>query len=143
MSIFLEINCETSVGGVVVWTTTGYCRGMQENRRNGQGEWHCSQGRNEVRWRPGQEASLAPACSNLRSFGSECTVLKKVLVTLLWLYCSLRSDSAPRAAIRHPRNFSPLAPLVTPLIVVTSESYIPLREKQKLRNFILKDEEVW
>jgi len=29
------------------------------------------QGRNEVRWYPGQETSLAPACSNLRSFGSK------------------------------------------------------------------------
>ena len=28
-------------------------------------------GRNEVRWHPGQEASLAPPRSNLRSFGSE------------------------------------------------------------------------
>jgi len=34
------------------------------------------------RQRPGQEASLAPPCSNLRSLGSTCTVLKKVLVTL-------------------------------------------------------------
>jgi len=38
MSIFLAINCETSVGGVVVWTSTGYRRGIQENRRNGQEE---------------------------------------------------------------------------------------------------------
>jgi len=38
-------------------------------------------GRNEVRWRPGQEASLAPPCSHLRSFGSKCTALK-----YLW-YC--------------------------------------------------------
>jgi len=33
------------------------------------------QGRNEVRWCPGQEAGLAPPCSNLRSFlrqGSNC-----------------------------------------------------------------------
>ena len=36
------------------------------------------QGRNEFRWRPGQEASLASTLSNLRSFGSKCTVLKKV-----------------------------------------------------------------
>jgi len=35
---------------------------------------------NEVRWRPGQEASLAPPCSNLRFFGSKHTALKKVLV---------------------------------------------------------------
>ena len=32
------------------------------------------------------DISLAPPCSNLRSFGSKCTVLKKVLVTLLWLF---------------------------------------------------------
>jgi len=44
---------------------------------------HHSQGRNEARQHPGQEASLAPPCSNLRSFGSKCTVLKKVLGTLL------------------------------------------------------------
>jgi len=43
------------------------------------------QRRNEVRWRPGQEASLAPPCSNLKSFGSKYTVLKKVLVTLMGL----------------------------------------------------------
>jgi len=41
----------------------------------------CWQGNNEARWRPGQEASLAPPCSNLRSFGSKFTLLKKVLVT--------------------------------------------------------------
>jgi len=29
---------------------------------------------NEVRWLLGQEASLVPLCSNLRSFGSKCTV---------------------------------------------------------------------
>jgi len=40
------------------------------------------QGRNQVRWRTGQEASLAPPCSNLRSFGSKCTALKKVFTTL-------------------------------------------------------------
>jgi len=43
------------------------------------------QRRNEVRWRLGQETSLAPPCSNLRPFGSKCTVLKKVLITL-WLF---------------------------------------------------------
>ena len=37
------------------------------------------QGRNEVRWRPGQEASLAHLCSNLRSFGSKSTVWRKYL----------------------------------------------------------------
>jgi len=38
-------------------------------------------GRIGVRWRSGEEASLAPPCSNLRSFESKCIVLKKVLVT--------------------------------------------------------------
>jgi len=54
-----------------------------------------SEGRNEAKWRLGQEASLAPPCSNLRSFGSKCSVLKKVLVTLLGLFGTLCSDSAP------------------------------------------------
>jgi len=44
---------------------------------------HCVQERNEVRWRPGQEASLAPPYSNLRRFGGKCTVLMNVLVTSL------------------------------------------------------------
>jgi len=43
---------------------------------------HC-QVRNEFRWRPGQEASLWPQCSNMRSFGSKCTVMKRALVTVL------------------------------------------------------------
>jgi len=50
-------------------------------------------GRNEVRWRPGQEASLAPQCSKLSSFGSKFTVLKKVLVTLMGLSAP-HNDSA-------------------------------------------------
>ena len=37
------------------------------------------QGRNEIRWRLGKETSLAPPCSNLRSFRSKCAVLKNVL----------------------------------------------------------------
>ena len=77
-----------------------------------------TQGRNKVRWRPGQEASLPPPCSKLRSFGSKYSVLKKVPVTLLELF----GDSA---AIRHPPQWfgAPIvirrpgncAPLVTPL----------------------------
>jgi len=42
------------------------------------------QGRNEVRWRPGQEASLAPPCSNLRFFESKCTILKRKYLWLCW-----------------------------------------------------------
>jgi len=39
--------------------------------------------------------SLAPPCSNLRSFGSKFIVLKKVLVTLLGLLDASRSHSEP------------------------------------------------
>ena len=59
------------------------------------------QGRNELRWTLGQEASLTPPCSNLSYFGTKSTVLKKVLVTLLELFGALtvillpHSDSAP------------------------------------------------
>jgi len=66
------------------------------------------QGRNEVRWCPGQQTSLAPACLNLKSFGSKCTASKKVLVTLLGLF------GAP-AVFRRPGNCAPLSPLVTAL----------------------------
>jgi len=52
---------------------------------------HCA-GSNEVRWHLGQETSLPHPCSNLRSFGSKCSVLKKVLMTLLGLF-SPHSDS--------------------------------------------------
>jgi len=55
------------------------------------------QGRNEVRWRPGQEVWRPP---NLR-FGSKSSVLKKVLAALLGLFC------AP-APIRRPGNCAPL-----------------------------------
>ena len=55
----------------------------------------CAQGRDEVRWRPGQKTSLVPPWSNLSSFGSKFTVLKKVLVIVLGLFVAPRSDSAP------------------------------------------------
>jgi len=41
---------------------------------------------NEVRWRPGQETSVARPCLNLSSFGSKFTLWKKVLLTFLGLY---------------------------------------------------------
>ena len=44
------------------------------------------QGCNEVGCCLGQETSLAPPCSNLRLFGSKCTVSKKVLMALLLLF---------------------------------------------------------
>jgi len=73
------------------------------------------QGRNEVRWRPGQEPSLAPPCSNLRSFGSKYTLLKKVLATLTGLFGAPHSDSAPRS-YSASGEFRSLFPLVTPLL---------------------------
>jgi len=66
-----------------------------------------TQGRNEVRWRPVKDASLAPPCSNLRSFGSKCTSLKKVLVTLLGPFGVL-------IVIRRPGNCAPLPPSLRP-----------------------------
>ena len=59
-----------------------FCRGIQHIFQRSR------QGRNEVRWRPGKETSLAPLCSNLKSFGSKCAnvLLKKVFVTLLRLF---------------------------------------------------------
>jgi len=65
--------------------------------------------RNEVRWRSGKEASLAPPSSNLKSFGSKCTVMKRVLVTLLEFFGN-------PIVIRRPVNCAPLGPLVTPLV---------------------------
>jgi len=45
---------------------------------------HHTQGRTDARWRPGHKANLA--CSNLMAFGSQSTLLNKVLVTLLGLF---------------------------------------------------------
>jgi len=53
-----------------------------------------TQGRTEVRWRPGQETCLAPPCSTLRSFGNKCIVFRKKPARLLGLFGS-PSDSAP------------------------------------------------
>ena len=46
------------------------------------------QGRTKVRCCPGQETNLAPSCSNLKSFRSKCTIMKKVPATLLGLVMS-------------------------------------------------------
>ena len=66
-----------------------------------------NQERNEVRWCPGQEASLAPPCSNLRSFGSKCTILKKVLSTLLGLLEPPQSFSNPTVVRSHHSDSAP------------------------------------
>ena len=72
-------------------------------------------GRNEVRWRPVQEANLAPPCSKLGSCGSKCTALKKVLVTLLGLFGAPRNDLAPTWSLGARRIALPYSSLVTPL----------------------------
>lgn len=57
---------------------------------------HCAfHGRIEVKWGQGQEKSLAPLCSIVRSFGSKFTVMKKALATLLRL--SARGHCVPLA----------------------------------------------
>ena len=61
------------------------------------------QGRTEIRWRPGHEASLAHPCSNLMLFGKECIALKKVRATLLGVFGA-------------PGIVPPLYPGVTPLV---------------------------
>ena len=64
---------------------------------------------------PGSRSKCGAPCPKLRSFGSKCTALKKVLVTLLWLFGApaviwlLHSDSAPG------ESRSPCTPLVTSL----------------------------
>ena len=66
------------------------------------------QGHNEVRWHLEQKTSFPPPCSNLRSFGSKCTVLKKVLMTLLERFGSPQWFG--------DRGIVPLAPIVTSLV---------------------------
>ena len=48
----------------------------------------------EVTWRPRKETSLAHPCSNLRSFGSKCNVLKKKLQHF-WNFSAPPIESAP------------------------------------------------
>ena len=86
------------------------------------------QARNDVRWRLGQETSLASPCSNLRSFRSKCTVLKKVLMTLLWLFdpcshsvprelCPLPSSLRPWWCAIKPENFSKIKKFSNPNVM--------------------------
>ena len=76
-------------------------------RPSGQNVWPPLQGRNEVRWNSGQEASLAPHCSNLSSFGSKCTVLKKVPMTMFGLFGDPQSFGAPAVLWRYRSDFAP------------------------------------
>jgi len=74
-----------------------------------------SHGRNEVRWRPGQEAGLSPLCSKLRSSGSKYCI-EESTCDIVGTFRRLHSHSTPPVVIRRPGNCSPLAPLVTPLV---------------------------
>ena len=63
---------------------------------------HQTQGRNEVRWRPGQETSLVPPCSNTRTFGSKIAVEKST-----WdMVVTFRRSPV----IRRPGKCAPLIP---------------------------------
>ena len=78
------------------------------------------QGRNKVGRRLGQKTSLALPCSNLRSFGSKCTVVKEVLMSLLWLFGPPQWFGV--------RGIVPLAPLVTPLVMCNKNRKIFRKE---------------
>jgi len=56
-----------------------------------------SQGHNEVRWRTGARSTFGALMFKPNFFLSKCTVLKKVIVTLLGrLFGTAHSDSAPK-----------------------------------------------
>ena len=74
-----------------------------------------TQGRNEVRCRPRQEASLALQYLNLSSFESKFSVLKKVLVTFLGLVCTPQSFRRPHSDFAPGELFPPCTALVTHL----------------------------
>jgi len=78
------------------------------------GAWHTSaQGRNEVRQRPGQEASLVPPCSNLRSLGSSVLDWRKYM----WHYLDFlapHSHSALPVVIQRPHSDSAPGELCPP-----------------------------
>jgi len=63
---------------------------------------------------PGQEASLAPLCPNLRSFGSNVLYWRKYLWHCWDLFSFPAVISRPRSDSA-PGNCAPLAPVVTPL----------------------------
>ena len=52
-------------------------------------------GHNEVRWRPRQEASLAPPCSTVRSLGNKCTVGEESICDIAGTFRRSPSDLTP------------------------------------------------
>jgi len=81
--------------------------------------------RDDVRWFPGQEASLVPPFSNLRSFGNKCTILTKVLVILLRLFGAPCSDSTPAEL------FPPFLPLFYPACTTKHKIYNKTPQKHQ------------
>jgi len=99
MAIYFAERCHTSFNPVVKSLLCSLYERLVFLRKDYLLESPYLQGRNEVGWRPGHEASLAPSCLNLRSSGSKSTVLKKVLVTLLGLF------GVPAVILRTFENF--------------------------------------
>ena len=57
------------------------------------GQYNVTQkGRSEVRWRPGQETSLAPPCSNLKVFPKQA---EESTCDIVGIFRHARSDSVP------------------------------------------------
>ena len=87
------------------------------NRKVGliEGRLWLNQGRNGVRWRPGQEASLAPPCSNLELFrkqmycieGSTCDIIWDFSATLLGLFGAPPQGFGAPVVTRPPGNCAP------------------------------------
>ena len=94
-----------------------------------------AQGRNEVRWGPGQKASLTPPCSNLRSFGSKCTIEESTCDIVWTLRRPPHSSGAP-AVIQRPHNDSApgkLCPFCHPsLHPCTLANNVPVSDKNAL-----------
>jgi len=64
------------------------------------------QGRGEIRWRLGQETSLAPPCSNVRSFGSKYSLpYWRKNLQHCWDFSAPPSDSVPGVLL--PPRFVP------------------------------------
>jgi len=75
-------------------------------------------------WSPGQEASLATPCLNLRFFfRKQMYCIEESACDIVGTFWRPHNHSAPPAVFQRPRvirrpwNCAPLAPLVTPLLI--------------------------
>jgi len=73
-----------------------------------------NQGRNDVRWRPGQEANLAPPFSNLKSFRKEMYCIEESTCDIIGTFQRPSQWFGSPIAIRRPENCAPIAPLLRP-----------------------------